>query len=1218
MTIYGHITIMMDTFKILQTNVQSLRCRVNELQYELTKEKYDAALISETWTNGDVSRKFNITNYNKIIKSRHDGYGGVAIYIAKDHYWQHIDINDLNSVETVAVFIPKLKMALVSVYIAPNSTRTETFEELKIIFEKLKDYPKVMIGGDFNGKHQIWGNDLDDTRGRDILEAMSDSDLIILNNGQMTHYPTDITKRASAIDLTIGNPEIFMNTTWEVLNRTLGSAHHIVQITVNLESNPTPQKYTINKKKLMEKVINLNCDEVNNLDELQTKFKELYKECQVKVTYQPKYYWNEEMSDIYEKLQEAIKKFKMNSNAENIIEVNKLQCAFKNKKKKFQRKKIEDLHEEISPQSTTSVMWKKIGILSGKFKKKNGLNVIQETKEKAHEFIKLNFDGAEQITDHENHNQENGEPDQVRITQNQVTEKIMDQNKLESILNRKKAKSAPGTDGITYEYIKKLPGQIKTKIIEDINRIWQSGKIPSYLLDINVIAIPKPHKNLEESSSYRPISLLQCITKVINSAVLDKLQDHLQVNHIIPDSSFGFRRKSSTITCINYVLNSIASNKRKAKVSIITFIDFSRAFNTVKPSTLEQIMVREKIPNTIISWIKSFLNNRKIIIESERSKFHFSVKEGLPQGDVLSPTLFNLYTADFHRDRDEDTTVGQFADDIAIVTSGPNISIAMEKMQDELNKIVDIANRLNLQVNPEKTKYMVLSNETHQSQLIINNKAIQIVDKHIYLGIVIDNKLSFKPHIENLIGRINEKQNMLKVISSLKNGAHPQTLGNIHNALINSIIEYGSSIYGNATKTVLNKLENCSRNCLRMISGCAKSTPVHIVRGIMAKEPLDIKREFTVAKEVAKNIQNNEAIRKQLEMLPQIEIKNSRKFTYLEKIYMRNREKLQHVYPLVENRSQKAKIKTEIEGLKESKNKLNPNVVKLLALRMINSEYELYNKIYTDGSKKENTCAIGIFYECDQIEYSAKLVRNVSIMTTELIAIEMAEEYIETNNISNAVILTDSKSACLYLLKSQKLKESCQLSQNIIRLAVKNNITIQWVPSHVNLTGNETADQLAKEGLKEETCIDNHILLNDMIIELKADKFNKFNNWYKSLGTKKGKSYMKYQPEVTEKPWFTNTTYSSREIRLLNRLKTGHNYSKSYLHNIGIEEDPYCDECGEGEDAEHLLIKCPKHQQIRQQLGLNKYNNMTEIIEKNDTKELKKLCEMEKKAKLSL
>lgn len=211
--------------------------------------------------------------------------------------------------------------------------------------------------------------------------------------------------------------------------------------------------------------------------------------------------------------------------------------------------------------------------------------------------------------------------------------------------------------------------------------MWKCGRIDAGMNKIKVIAIPKPGRDPEIISNVRPISMLNCSLKVINTAVLGELNKFLHSNAILPDTSFGFRKHNSTTTCLNYVINSINSSKREGEVVGAIFIDMSSAYNTVKTGTLEQILCEYRTPSELTNWIVNFLIDRIVQIQVGEQLLERRIRDGLPQGDVLSPVLFNIYTAQLHNDTPEGVVLVQYADDFMAIVKGKNVEAVQDRAQ---------------------------------------------------------------------------------------------------------------------------------------------------------------------------------------------------------------------------------------------------------------------------------------------------------------------------------------------------------------------------------------------------------------------------------------------------------------------------------------------------------------------------------------------------------
>lgn len=145
--------------KIIQCNIQSLKKHREELQRVLIGEDYSVALLQETWTQElyETSTCYKISGYHSVFDSREDGYGGSAIFIKNSFNYRKVVIDNLSgNSQAVAIAIPKSQIVVVSVYLAPSVTAEDFEEDITKIFESLRNYRKVIIGGDWNAHHIAW------------------------------------------------------------------------------------------------------------------------------------------------------------------------------------------------------------------------------------------------------------------------------------------------------------------------------------------------------------------------------------------------------------------------------------------------------------------------------------------------------------------------------------------------------------------------------------------------------------------------------------------------------------------------------------------------------------------------------------------------------------------------------------------------------------------------------------------------------------------------------------------------------------------------------------------------------------------------------------------------------------------------------------------------------------------------------------------------------
>lgn len=1197
------------TFKIFQANIQSLHKNKAELQRILTGSNYTAAILSETWTSKQLedSNRYNITNFHFIPDSRYDERGGSGILLSNNMNYQKITMPTTSKhTQVVAVRIIQFDLILSSIYICPSISVGDYEEDIKKIFATLENYKKVIIGGDFNSHHFAWGDRNCDAKGKLLLESIDSSRFLILNDGSHTFIPIQLGVRSTAIDLTLCSAEVFGDVEWKVLDYGVGGSHHM-GIEVDWSKAIMPKSgYFLDKKKVFEEVSRIEESEVINIEGLAQSVKKILKRSRKKDTKEPKYWWSATVDEAWKEKVAARREFNRVSSMENLLVFKKKAAIFQRRKREEVKKKFDEFPDEIGPFTDSKELWQKVGRLTGKRVRKRANNPMIEDEKMAQDFLDVHF------------GKHDPRPSEVPMLI--ATDNLLTWENWTRILGSKKKTSAPGDDHLTYEILGKVRPEVACRLIEEINGMWRRSMLDDSLKKIKVVAIPKPGRDQALPTGKRPISLVPTVTKIANTAVLERLQEFLEVKDVLPKTSFGFRKKMSTSTCVSFVVNWVKQSKRENYVTGMICIDLTNAFNAVQVDKLEATLLNIGVSPDVLSWILSFMRNRQIVLHLRDKTITRTVNDGLPQGDVLSPTLFNVYTMDLHTIEKNGVILVQYADDFGILVRARNVEKLNDIAQEYVNEFVEAAERLNFQINAAKTKTLLFQSSNNHLNVQINGASVESVKEHKYLGVTLDRYLSFGVHLKDVRRKVQERLNMIKVLSGIRNGTHPETMVRIYKALFRSIMEYGCGVHNNAAPTNRKMLTVLNNQCLRQVTGASKSTPLNALAALSGQEPIDLRQEYVTAREIARCVSRDNIVAEQLKEvhLPD-DTETWHKFSYMERVYWKNRDTFCKITPI-------EKLATDIEveicpslgGLRTSKENTNPMRLKQLTLFAMNGKYRGRGKIFTDASKKDRECGIGIYIESTKERHIYRLENETSITSAEIIAIQQAVRLVNRMGLKNHVIYTDSRSSCIMLEEAQDSREGEAILVEILTTCWKWKTGIQWIPSHVKIEGNHVADDLAKIGVNSENVLRNNLQLKDALYHFKIRLQQNTTEWYTEYSKDKGHMFNRFQPYFSCTPWYVGKEMAGRDIRLLNRLITGHDYSKAWLARMRLADDPLCDLCLEPETSEHVILHCPQFGMRRMKYSFdNKFRTLSEAFSTRDIEVYKEIVRFVRENKLN-
>jgi hypothetical protein len=410
----------------------------------------------------------------------------------------------------------------------------------------------------------------------------------------------------------------------------------------------------------------------------------------------------------------------------------------------------------------------------------------------------------------------------------------------------KEMNSKTSTDpfGMSNKMIKHSSCLMKERLLEIFNRCLNEKKVPQNWKHSVISMLLKSGQDGKIVSSFRPISMTPCIARLFERLILSRLHKHMKSNNILVKNQSGFRKNRQTKDNLLFLTQKAQEGFNEDKKTLAVFFDVAAAFDKVWHLGVIYKLIQLKVPYYLIVIIWAFLSDRTFVVKVDGVKSSIRIIIcGVPQGGVLSPTLFSLYINDLPLAEGEEEKTLLFADDIVYLLQYrfrknkkviPEAKgIAEKTAQDYLSRLEEWMSTWRLSLAPHKCAQITLTKakDSHKDKMTLRLYGDEIPEdlNPKFLGIVFDRRLNFSNHLNSLDAKIRDRMNLLKILAYDKNWRlNRHLLVKIYKVLIRSVLDYACVSLAGLTSDLRKSFEIIQNNALRIILNIKLSDEVSI------------------------------------------------------------------------------------------------------------------------------------------------------------------------------------------------------------------------------------------------------------------------------------------------------------------------------------------------------------------------------------------------------
>lgn len=750
----------------------------------------------------------------------------------------------------------------------------------------------------------------------------------------------------------------------------------------------------------------------------------------------------------------------------------------------------------------------------------------------------------------------------------ELINEIVTETKVNDVLNNFGGFKAPSSDGIFPALLQKAPKSMIHILVNIFKSSLKCAYIPDLWKSVIVTFIPKQGKeSYDEAKSFRPISLMSFLLKTLEKLIDNKIREKGFLKTPIHKSQHAYRKGKSTESALHDLLTIIEKNNKGKMMTLVAFLDISGAFDNTSFEAISKAAEKKGINKFIINWMESMLKNRSVTASIKGGSIAYNPTRGCPQGGCLSPTMWSLVLDDLLEKLEKDTKIKviAFADDLAIVRTGE--ITAQKDLVKEINKSLNLIKKWcenkGLKVHPDKAAAMRFFSKPKievMNNVKYDGSPLKLVDEFKYLGVILDTKLSWKNHLENIKIKASNSLWASRSMIDRNWGLSPKSALWIYNQIILPRITYGSIVWWQGCQAGEGRelLNSVQYNALMLATGAVRTTSKHALNAILNYSPLPDQIKYNAFGSYRRLIENNSWKKGEIH-------RQYRGHFEIAKLY---EDFMRESSDFTQDECNQTRVERKFFLNTSGSDNLMRNL-------------KDFNDIwYCDGAFKDNKSAIGYTNHSNSVRRSKRISDHSGSSIAEAVALEncareVANSFPENKRI--AFICDDKTLVCSLKNDLQYKNSKIKIFETINEIAEENYVEIFWYPKKKALKGSTIAHIEATKGL-EKTDTD----IRTCIPEAKFDslmkkRINDENIKMWSTEKSKLKHAGFFIKEYNEKVAKIITNLNKKETRVIIGILTGRGCLNGFLSKFKENKCSTCRHCKkEYENIPHVILKCER------------------------------------------